>query len=151
MSISRIATSLILACTAGLVMSTSALAEDESQVRFDGLVPVEDARMAMAYVDPEADFSVFQRVSVLDPFVAFRSNWQRDQNRSRSRSVRARDMDRIKTDVAYLFREVFIERLENAGFSVVNEAGDDVLVLRPAIIDLDVTAPDLRTAGRLLL
>jgi hypothetical protein len=147
-SIKRIATGLILVCTAGLVMSTTATAEEESQARIDGLVPVKDSPVAMAYVHPEADFSVFKRVAVLDPFVAFRSNWQRDQNRSRSRNVRARDMDRIKTDVAYLFREVFIERLESAGFSVVNDAGDDVLVLRPAIIDLDVSAPDIRTGGR---
>jgi hypothetical protein len=102
----------------------------------------------MAYIHPEADFSVFKRVAILEPFVAFRSNWQRDQNRSRSRNVRAGDVERIKADVADLLRDVFVERLQAAGFDVVNEAGDDVLVLRPAIIDLDVTAPDLRRAGR---
>ena len=31
---------------------------------------------------------------------------------------------------------------------MVNYADDDVLVLRPAIVDLDMTAPDTRTAGR---
>ena len=38
--------------------------------------------------------------------------------------------------------------LENAGYAITTEAGDDVLVLRPAIIDLDITAPDTRTPGR---
>ena len=104
--------------------------------------------MNVAFIDPDADFTVFKRVAILEPFVAFRSNWQRDQNRSRSRNVRARDMERIKEDVATQFERVFAERLEAAGYDVVEVADDDVLVLRPAIIDLDITAPDTRAAGR---
>ena len=122
--------------------------EEEQMVSFDGLVAIEESNVHMAYIDPDADFSVFQRVAILDPHVAFRSNWQRDQNRSRSRNVRTSDMERIKEDVASLFKDVFTEQLEAAGFDVVNYAGDDVLVLRPAIVDLDVTAPDTRSAGR---
>jgi hypothetical protein len=140
---------IALACLAFLNTASSAVAEEAAATEsFDGLVPIENSRVAMAYVNPDADFSVFQRIAILDPFVAFRSNWQRDQNRSRSRNVRARDIERIKTDVANLFRDVFIERLESAGFHITTEAGDDVLVLRPAIVDLDVTAPDIRTPGR---
>ncbi len=123
-------------------------AEEEQMTSFDGLVAIEKSSVHMAYIDPNADFSVFQRVAILDPHVAFRSNWQRDQNRSRSRNVRTSDMERIKVDVASLFKDVFTEQLEAAGFDVVNYAGDDVLVLRPAIVDLDVTAPDTRSAGR---
>ena len=122
--------------------------EEEQMVSFDGLVAIEESNVHMAYIDPNADFSVFQRVAILDPHVAFRSNWQRDQNRSRSRNVRTSDMERIKEDVASLFKDVFTEQLEAAGFDVVNYAGDDVLVLRPAIVDLDVTAPDTRSASR---
>ena len=123
--------------------------EGEGGISFDGLVPVEDPSVAAAYIDPEADFSVFQRVAILDPFVAFRSNWQRDQNRSRTSRVSANDMERIKADVAHLFKQVFTERLEaDGGFEVVNGANTDVLLLRPAIIDLDITAPDTMRAGR---
>ena len=119
-----------------------------AEVSFDGLVPVEDAEVAMAYVDPDADFSVFKRVVILEPAVAFRSNWQREQNRSRSRNIRTADMERIQADLAAIFTTVFTERLEAGGFEVVDVAGDDVLALRPAIIDLDVTAPDTRSGGR---
>ena len=122
--------------------------EEEAAVSFDGLVVVEGSRVHMAYIDPDADFSVFHRVAILDPHVAFRSNWQRDVNRSRSRNVRTSDIERIKEDVAGLFKDVFTEQLEAAGFEVVNYAGEDVLVLRPAIVDLDITAPDVRSAGR---
>jgi hypothetical protein len=34
------------------------------------------------------------------------------------------------------------------GYPMVADAGDDVLILRPAIIDLDLTAPDIPVAGR---
>lgn len=122
--------------------------DEDAQTTWDGLVAVEDAEMASAYIDPSADFSVFRRVSILQPYVAFRSNWQRDQNRSRSRNVRASDIERIKEDVAGLFMTVFDERLEAAGYEVVNYADEDVLVIRPAIVDLDISAPDTRSAGR---
>jgi hypothetical protein len=49
----------------------SAQEEEEANVSFDGLVPVEESRVYMAYIDPNADFSVFQRVAILDPHVAF--------------------------------------------------------------------------------
>ena len=133
-----------------LAATTTVLAQEgDEEISFDGLERVEDSGVAMAYIDPEADFSAFERVVILEPFVAFRSNWQRDQNRSRSRNIRASDMERIKADVASLLKEVFTERLEaDDGFEVVVAADYDVLLLRPAIIDLDITAPDTRTAGR---
>ncbi len=122
--------------------------EHEDPGPWDGLVPVEESNLAIVKIDPDADFSAFQRVSVLEPHVAFRSNWKRDQNRSRSRNVRASDVERIKANVADIFMGVFTEQLEAAGYEVVNYADEDVLILRPAIIDLDITAPDVRTAGR---
>ncbi|MBW2386772.1 MAG: DUF3313 family protein [Deltaproteobacteria bacterium] len=123
--------------------------EGKTTVAFNGLEPIEGGSVAMAYIDPKADFSVFRRVKILDPYVAFRSNWQRDQNRMRRRSIRARDMERIRADVASLFKTVLTERLEaDDGFEVVDEIDYDVLLLRPAIIDLDVSAPDAATAGR---
>jgi hypothetical protein len=149
----RIATAVALLLSSLLaVVAPAALAEEkaaaEPERSFDNLVVVEGAAVNMAYIDPDADFSVFKRVVILEPFVAFRSNWQRDQNRSRSRNIRARDMERIKGDVATQFERVFTERLEAAGYEVVDVANEDVLLLRPAIIDLDITAPDTRTAGR---
>ena len=137
-----IAISTLVMASAGPGMALGA------EVSFDGLERIEDADVAMAYIDPEADFSVFKRVVILEPPVAFRSNWERDQNRSRRRNIRAADMERIQRDIAALFTTVFTERLEAGGFEVVDVAGDDVLALRPAIIDLDISAVDAGTAGR---
>jgi hypothetical protein len=135
-----------------LVLATvpSVFAEDDEDVTFDGLKRVEDSTVATAFINPDADFSVFDSVMILDPYVAFRSNWRRDQNRSRrSNRINQRDMDRIKADTAALFKEVFLERLQaDGGLVLVKEAGANTLLLRPAIIDLDITAPDTRSAGR---
>ena len=127
----------------------SVLAEEELS-QFENLVPVEDAQVAVAYIDPNADFSVFERAMILDTFVSFRSGWERDQRRgTRGTRISTNDIDRIKTGVSELFNSVFIEALEaDDGFEIVSEADYDVLLIRAAIIDLDITAPDTSSAGR---
>ena len=58
-------------------------------------------------------------------------------------------MERIREAASALLKDVFIEALEQGdGYQVVNEVGDDVLILRPALIDLNVAAPDSASAGR---
>jgi hypothetical protein len=139
--------SLVTVALVGVLSAVApcdALGEETS---FDGLERVESSKIAIAYLAPEVDFSVFTRVKVLEPEVAFRSNWQRDQNRNRTRNVSTRDMERIKADVASLFREVFAQRLTSGGYEVTDEIADDVLVVRPAIIDLDITAPETRSTS----
>ena len=146
----RLRPSLILmSFMLSLVTLTGANAEEDADP-FENLAPVEDAKVGMAYIDPDADFSVFTRFMILEPHVAFRSNWERDQRRTGSRTrVSASDMDRIKTDVANLFRDVFTETLEKGDAMQLAEEPDfDVLLIRPAIIDLDITAPDLASPGR---
>ena len=129
--------------------SPAAVAEDTGS-QFENLVPVDDAKVAVAYIDPNADFSVFKRVMILDTFVSFRSGWERDQRRgTRGTRISARDMERIKSRVSELFNSVFVEVLEaDDGFEIVSEPDYDVLLVRAAIIDLDVTAPDTSAAGR---
>jgi hypothetical protein len=132
------------------VLLTQSAFRDESDQQFENLVPVDDSQVAKAFVDPNADFSVFKRVMLLETFVAFRSGWERDQRRgTRGVRITASDMERIKTGVAELFNSVFIEVLEaDDGFEIVTEPDYDVLLIRAAIIDLDVTAPDVSTPGR---
>jgi hypothetical protein len=135
---------------AGLAFALTSLpraVQASEATSFDGLERVESSRIAIAYLAPDADFSVFKRVKILEPEVAFRANWQRDQNRNRTRNINTRDMERIKADVASLFQEVFAQRLTSGGYEVTDEVADDVLIVRPAIIDLEVTAPETRSAS----
>jgi hypothetical protein len=112
-------------------------------VTHDGLVRVERSRVARAWVKPDVDFSQYTHVGLLDCTVAFRRNWRMNHS-----GVRTRDMERIKSDLANEFRTVFTQELENGGFPVVDAPDDHVLLVRPAIIDLDVAAPDTNSAGR---
>ena len=57
-------------------------------------------------------------------------------------------MVKIQEEVAATFREVFTKELVDAGYAMADEPGEDVLLVKPAIVDLDVTAPDIRTPGR---
>jgi hypothetical protein len=62
--------------------------------------------------------------------------------------VTSSDVEKIKQRLADEFRTVFTESLKEGGYPVVDQAADDVLLLRPAIINLDVNAPDIPRAGR---
>ena len=53
-------------------------------------------------------------------------------------------MDRIKKEISSEFQRIFKRELqEEGGYTVVDTGARDVLVLRPAIINLDVSAPDV--------
>ena len=121
-----------------------------AQQTHDGLVLVPDSKIASAYVDPDADFGEYNRIMMTDCFVAFKKDWQEDQKKPGSRTkVSSSEMEKIKTEVAIMFREVFAEELsKDGGYEIVDDAGEGVLLVRPAIVDLDIAAPDTMTAGR---
>ena len=126
-------------------------AEDWPEVTEDGLERVSDSRMAVVYVEPGADLSAYSRVNLMEPTVAFKKNWERNQ-RSRSASklpTSSRvNTSKIKKNLANEFQLVFTETLNSGGFPVVEEIGEDVLLVRPSIVDLDVNAPESRGSGR---
>lgn len=126
-----------------------AAADDAPELSFEGLELVEKTRQREFYADPEADWSAYTQI-MLDPAtVAFRKNWQRDQNRNQPFKVDARDMERIKSDLSELFGEVFAAELSgDGGYQLTTEAGDNVMRITPHIVDLDVYAPDTATPAR---
>jgi hypothetical protein len=142
---------LALICVA-IVLSTPCPAQAKKQslpeVTEDGLHLVPDSKLAIVYVEPGADLKPYRRVKLLDAYVAFKKNWDRDQ-RSAGTMIRVspRDMDRIKNRMSEEFRDVFTKALEEGGYPVVEETGDDVLLIRPAIVDLNPNAPDIPQAG----
>ena len=117
--------------------------DDVPDVTFDGLQRVQDSKVALAYKHPDADFTGYKKIMLLDAYIAFKKNWQREHRR-----VSGSEMTRMKNRAADLFRHVFTVVLEEGGYPVVEQAGDDVLLVRAAIIDLDVNAPDTKEARR---
>lgn len=141
MNLSKIFT-LSALCT---MLSTIVIAEERTapEVTIDGLHLVRDTKMALIYAKPDVDLSHYNRFYIVEPKVAFEKNWLRDQNRIPNQFVRKEDMLRIKTELATLFTEVFKKELQNnGGYTLADAPDEDVLVVLPAIVDLDVISPD---------
>jgi hypothetical protein len=148
MKISRVLfvlAALVLSMAMALpVMAKKSLPE----VNDEGMELVKNSKMTTIYADPNANLGIYNRIWLKDATVAFKKNWQRDQNRNTAMRVQTKDMVKIQEDVATLFDEVFTKELLEGGYELVEEAGDDVLIVVPAIVDLDVIAPDIQRASR---
>ena len=138
---------LALGCPAGL-----AAKEPPPEVTKDGLHLYKQTKERLAYVRPGATFTQYKRVAILDCSVEFSKDWVKKYNRDQrdpSRKIRDRDLERAKTALQGDFKKIFTEELQQGGrYQVVDSGGPDVLVLRPALINIQVNAPDLMSAGR---
>jgi len=152
----KIALIAVLSALVG-TFSIAQAADDDwpPKVTSDGLNLVEGTKAAAVWVLDGADFSEYDSVMILDVGVAFKKDWRRDYNKneiSLDRKVSKSDAEKIKQRVADEFKKVFTAELTKAGYTVadydVKLAEDYILVLRPAIMDLVVTAPDTNQMGR---
>jgi hypothetical protein len=134
---------LFLLASSGLHAASDKLPE----VTVDGLHRLSDTELAIVYAKPGADLSQYNRVFLADAYVAFKKNWKRDQNTGGRLKVTTSDMEKMKTGLAALFKEVFTETLVEGGYEMATERADDVLIIKPAIINLDVVAPDTTSAS----
>jgi hypothetical protein len=114
----------------------------------EGLKLVPNTKVSAVYMRDGASFSGYNKLAILDCYVAFRKDWKRDQNDGINRfKVDDSDVTRIKTELAEMFKDVFSKELTAKGETVVTTGGTGVLILRPAIVNLDVTAPDTMDPG----
>ncbi len=145
-----------LVVTVGLALAgcTGTSAPTQPELTHDGLERAGGHRFAEVYLRPGADLAHYRHLSLTGCEVAFRKNWLRDQQRdSRSVSdrIRQEDADRIRRRIATACNEYFRAALKrDPAYDLVEEApnGEDVLLLRPAIVNLDIHAPDVRSAVR---
>ncbi len=138
---------LILAVTFTGITSLG-VQSDPPEISHDGLHLEHGADVALLYVKPGADFSVYEEFVMLDAYVAFKKDWQR-KTKVGGRRVSNKDMEKIKGEAAELLHESFKKELDEVGgYKFVDKADDKVMILRPALIDLEITAPDIPVAGR---
>jgi len=134
-----------------LALSTTAIAKDKlPKTSHDGLTLTKHTKHTAVYVKRGETLEGYDKVMMTDVHVAFKKNWQRDYNRkeiSLSAQVSDKDVEKIKNRLAVEFKVVFTEQLEKGGYPVVTTTGKHVLLLRPAIINLDITAPDTDKSG----
>jgi hypothetical protein len=149
-AVRRLAGLVCIAVAMGLACSSALRAQDSPPTVSDGLRLRSNTGSSIVYVKPGATFGKYDKVAILDCFVQFDKNWQNNYNSNQvdpSTFVAANDMNRIKKELAAEFKRVFTKELQAGGYQVVTTGGSDVLILRPAIINLRVTAPDLMTPG----
>ena len=99
----------------------------------DGLELVSSDKHSAVYIKPDAQLTIYETFGVVPCKVAFRKNWQRD-------------IDRIKTDLGEECTTFFTNALtEEPAYNLVTEwqQGEDVLLVFPNIVNLDITSPDL--------
>lgn len=137
----------IILLSMGVIASGAAVAAQKQlpETTKEGLKLVKQTKTRVVYMLPDTDLSQYTKVAILDVPVAFKKNWERDYNRdeiSLERRVTDNDMDRIKKQLAADFKKVFTKEVEKAGYDISTVTGTDVLILRPAILNLDVTSVD---------
>ena len=125
-------------------------ADPPPQVTSDGLQLQKSTKTRLVYVKPGATLAPYKRVAILDCYVEFEKNWQKDYNQSKvslDGRVTDKDVEKMKTALAAAFKKVFTEELQkNGSYPVVDTAAPDVLVLRPALLNVEVNAPDIMSA-----
>ena len=144
--VAGILASVILA----MAMTSTAWAKEKlPEVSKDGLHLLKHTKVRIAYAKPGASLDKYTKVKILDCFVQFKKNYERDYNLGEvglEGRVTDKDIATIKTRLAAEFKKEFTKVLTKAGHEVVDDVGPGVLLLRPAIINLDVTSPDTMRA-----
>jgi hypothetical protein len=132
-----------------VVLGVPALLAKEPPKEWDGLVRVEKKNLDHVYILPDATLTGYKRIRLDPTQVSFDKNWKpNDREKSLSRRLSTEDIEKIRNNVATEFRKVFSEVLEEGGYKLVDEDGEDVLRVTPGIANLYVTAPDKMEPGR---
>ena len=127
---------------------TAAVAQNTPQ-EWDGLERRNSKTLDNVYVRPDVQFTAYKSV-MLDPVeVAFDKNWAPNRDtRGTVGRLSSEDIQRIRDELAKGFRTVFADTLNKGGYPLVDAAGDQVLRVRAALINVYITAPEKMSAGR---
>lgn len=133
----------------GLSAAPIVQARDLPKTTHDGMDLVPHTKAYAVYMKPGVDLKTYNRVGIMMPAVAFKKDWQHDYNDTAPMGAKVTDddMERIKTWLAEEFVRIFNQELTKSGHQVTKEIGKDVVILRPMIVNLVVSAPDKTTAG----
>ena len=149
-----------------VLFSGTALAEETPwpEVTPDGLHRVTWSRYSVVYLAPDADLKPYDRIRLMQPVVRFKKNWEGKEalmTENRGLETAPELAISIRKKMSVEFMKVFTETLEKGGYGVVQEDGADVLLVRPAIINVKAVIPNdagvddtgviVRSAGEMTL
>ena len=123
---------------------------DEASLQ-EGLQRVDSKVADAVYRRPEARLTEYSKLLLRQPIeVQFAKNWDPSKDGSVLYRMNEPDREKIKTELAELFADVFRKELEKGGYPLVDKPGPDVLLMQAAIVNLYITAPDvsMEVSGR---
>ena len=132
-----------------LTLGCASISETLPTTTPDGLDLVRSDKHSAVYIKPEAQLDIYNEFAIVPCEVAFRKNWQRDYNsshRSSGQQIKERDIDRMKRELGEECTAFFTDALsEEPSYNLVTEwqQGQDVLLVRPNIVNLNITSPDV--------
>jgi Protein of unknown function (DUF3313) len=140
----------IFLCTAMFPQSLFAQSKQErleQALSYDGLEKISVKGIDLAFALPGATLSGYKSV-ILDPVnVSFHKDFKPEVTGTR-RNLSPEELQKIRSNVSKAVSDSFVEELTKGGYTVVTEAGPDVLRVKPLIINLYANAPDVLTPGR---
>lgn len=140
-----LAFSALFACFFASSFVSVAMSKEKPPENWDGLERRKVKGLDNVYVRPNVVFTPYKSV-MLDPTaVEFAKHWEKSQDFNKRPT--ADEMQRIKDKLAELMRERYTVELVEHGYTVVTAAAEDTLVVKTAIIDLFINAPDLNDPG----
>jgi Protein of unknown function (DUF3313) len=134
-----------LACLFATSHVTVAMAKEKAPENWDGLEKRKVKGLDNVYVRPNVQFTPYKSVQLEPTPVEFQKNWEKSFDFNRRPS--AEDMQSIRTKLSELMREGFTQELVENGYTVVDAPANDTLLVRTAIINLFINAPDLNDPG----
>jgi hypothetical protein len=137
--------SALAACMFASSIATVAVSKEKPPESWDGLERRKVKGLDNVYVRPNVQFTPYKSVMLEPTPVEFQKDWEKSFDFSRRPS--ADDMQKIKTKLSELMREGFTKELVDNGYTIVEAPVPDTLLVRTAIINLFVNAPDLNDPG----
>ena len=122
----------------------------DAEITFDGLHRVDNSQADMAWARPDFDISGYTKIMLIGSGFEYRpegntGRTSRDRSRGGPFFMDDATRERFETTVSDTFRDE-LSRIER--FTIVDEAGPDVLMVRGALLDVVSMVPPDNRAGR---
>jgi Protein of unknown function (DUF3313) len=140
---------LTSAITATGLLALAGCVTQQPPQDWDGLELRPVKGLDAVYLRPGVEFKAYKTVMIDPVVVAFDKDWDPNSaEKDLSRQLGARDVQRIKDEMAEGFREVFVKELGEGGYTVVEQPVEGTLRVMPGLTDVYINAPDKMSPGR---
>lgn len=142
-----IATLLVFGC----VTSTPTIdTSPEAEVTFDGLHEIKASNADKAWARPDMDLSQYSKIRLQGAGIEYRPGGESGRTwTARSRGGPYEVTEKQKERLRRVVAEAFLDELgKSEKYSLVNESGPDVLVVRGALLDVVSFVPPEPVGGR---